>query len=75
VRSLFGLKSVTGFSLLAWRAADPEAVRAGITELTGLFGTGELRAVTGATLPLAEVSRAHRLLEERSVLGRILLVP
>jgi hypothetical protein len=44
---LFGLKSVTGFSL---------------------------RAVTGATLPLAEVSRAHRLLEERSVLGRILLV-
>ena len=38
-------------------------------------GTGKLRAVTGATLPLAEVSRAHRLLEERSVLGRLLLVP
>jgi NADPH:quinone reductase len=75
VRSLFALKSVTGFSLLAWRAADPEAVRAGLAELTAWFGTGKLRAVAGATLPLAEVSRAHQLLEERSVLGRLLLVP
>jgi NADPH2:quinone reductase len=75
VRSLFALKSVTGFSLLAWRAADPEAVRAGITEIAGWFGTGKLRAVTGVTLPLAEVSRAHQLLEERSVPGRLLLVP
>jgi NADPH:quinone reductase-like Zn-dependent oxidoreductase len=75
VRSLFGLKTVTGFSLLAWRAADPAAVLAGLAELTGWFGAGKLRAVTGATLPLAEVSRAHQLLEERSVLGRLLLVP
>jgi NADPH2:quinone reductase len=75
VRSLFALKSVTGFSLLAWRAADPAAVRAATTELTSLFGSGQLRAVTGATLPLAEVSQAHRRLEERSVLGRLLLVP
>jgi NADPH2:quinone reductase len=49
--------------------------RAGLAELTGWFGTGKLRAVAGATLPLAEVSRAHQLLEERSVLGRLLLVP
>ncbi len=75
VRSLFGLKTVSGFSLLAWRAADPERARADIAELTGLFGTGALRAVAGATLPLAAVSQAHRLLEERSVLGRLLLVP
>jgi hypothetical protein len=33
------------------------------------------RAVTGATLPLAEVSQAHRMPEERSVPGRLLLVP
>jgi NADPH2:quinone reductase len=75
VRELFGLKTVTGFSLLAWRAADPGQARADIASLTGWFGSGELRAVTGATLPLAEVSRAHRMLEERSVPGRLLLVP
>ena len=33
------------------------------------------RAVTETTLPLAEVVQAHRLLEERTVLGRLLLVP
>jgi NADPH2:quinone reductase len=75
VRSLFALKSVTGFSLLAWRAAYPEQVRAAIAELSGLFGTGRLSARAGTTLPLAEVVRAHRLLEDRTVLGRLLLTP
>ncbi len=62
-----------GFSLLAWRAADPEQARADIRTLTGLFSTGELRAVT-ETLPLAEAARAHQLLEDRAVAGRLLLL-
>ncbi len=74
VRSLFLLKSVTGFSLLAWRAIDAARARADIAELTGLFQAGDLRAAT-TTLPLAEVARAHQLLEERAVPGRLLLVP
>ncbi len=74
VTSLFPLKTVSGFSLLAWRAAYPDRARADITELTGLFGTGTLHA-TVETLPLAEAARAHRLLEDRAVLGRLLLVP
>jgi len=75
VTSLFALKSVSGFSLLAWRAADSERVRAGIAELTRLFEAGSLRAAAGTRLPLAEAVRAHRLLEDRTVLGRILLLP
>jgi NADPH:quinone reductase len=75
VRSLFALKTITGFSLLAWRAADPGRARADIAELTGLFEAGRLRAVAETTLPLAEAVRAHRLLEERAVLGRLILVP
>jgi NADPH:quinone reductase len=74
VRSLFALKSVTGFSLLAWRATDPEQARADIAELTGLLESGALRAVTRA-LPLADAAEAHRLLESRNVTGRLLLVP
>jgi NADPH2:quinone reductase len=74
VTSLFPLKTVSGFSLLAWRAADPQQARADIAALAGLFGTGRLRAVTDA-LPLAEVTRAHRLLEDRAVVGRLLLMP
>jgi NADPH2:quinone reductase len=75
VRSLFALRTMTGFSLLAWRAAQPERARAGIAELTGLLADGRLRAVTGTRLPLAEAAQAHRLLEDRAVLGRLVLEP
>jgi NADPH:quinone reductase len=75
VRSLFALKSVTGFSLLAWRAARPEQARADIAELTGLFTAGDLRAMAETRLALTEAARAHQLLEDRAVLGRILLTP
>jgi len=74
VRSLFGLKTVTGFGLLLWRAAAPEQARADITDLAGLLKTGELRAAT-RSLPLAEVAEAHRLLESRAFPGRLILIP
>jgi NADPH:quinone reductase-like Zn-dependent oxidoreductase len=75
VLSLYALKTVTGFSLLALRAAHGEQARADVRELAGLFETGGLRAAAETRLPLAEVVRAHQLLEERAVLGRLLLVP
>ena len=74
VTSLFAMKAIVGFSLLAWRAADAEQARADITELTALFATAGLRAVE-TRLPLAEAVQAHQLLEDRAVLGRLLLVP
>jgi NADPH2:quinone reductase len=79
MRSFFGLTTVTGFSLLAWRAARPAEARAEMTELAGMFagadGAGRLRADLRATLPLAEAAEAHRLLEDRSTIGRVLLIP
>jgi hypothetical protein len=74
VTSLFPLKTVSGFSLLAWRAADPEQARADIAGLTGLLETGRLDIATTA-LPLAEAVQAHRLLEDRTVKGRLILLP
>jgi NADPH2:quinone reductase len=74
VRSLFMLKSVTGFSLLAWRSIDEAQARADIAELTRLLAAGELRAAT-TTLPLADIAQAHRLLEDRAVPGRLVLIP
>ena len=74
VTSLFPLKTVSGFSLLAWRAADPEQARADIAGLTGLLETGQLHIATTA-LPLAEAVQAHRLLEDRTVIGRLILLP
>jgi len=74
VTSLFPLKTVSGFSLLAWRAADPERARADVAELTGLLVAGRLR-IAATTLPLAEAVQAHRLLEDRTVIGRLILLP
>lgn len=75
VTSLFALKTVTGFSLLAWRAISPGQARADIAELTALFAAGTLHAEAGARLPLAEAVHAHQLLEDRAVPGRIILLP
>lgn len=75
LQDLYLLRTVTGFSLLAWRAADPAAAGAEIDEVTGWFSTGRLRTALHATLPLAEAAEAHRIIEARAHLGRILLVP
>ncbi|MYR62457.1 zinc-binding dehydrogenase [Streptomyces sp. SID625] len=75
VTGLFRLKSLTGFSLLAWRAADPEQARQDIAEITDHSVAGRLRTAVHARLPLTEAVAAHRLLEGRSNLGRILLLP
>lgn len=74
-RSLFALKSVAGFSLLAWRAASPEQARQEVAEVTEYSVTGRLRTAVHARLPLTEAAAAHRLLEERSQLGRVLVMP
>jgi NADPH:quinone reductase-like Zn-dependent oxidoreductase len=74
VTSIFALKTISGFSLLAWRAAAAEPARADTASLIGLFETGALRG-SSMSLPLAEAVQAHRLLESRTVQGRLVLVP
>ncbi|MFF2809938.1 zinc-binding dehydrogenase [Streptomyces sp. NPDC058000] len=75
VTSLFALKAVAGFSLLAWRTAAPEQARAEMTELADHAASGRLRTAVHARFPLAEAPAVHRLIEERSHLGRILVLP
>ncbi|MFF3175692.1 zinc-binding alcohol dehydrogenase family protein [Streptomyces sp. NPDC057900] len=75
VTNLFALKSVAGFSLIAWRAADPEQARREMTEVAEYSTAGQLHTAVHARLPLAEAAAAHQLLEDRSQLGRVLLLP
>jgi NADPH:quinone reductase len=73
--SLFELRWVTGFSMLAWRRARPGQARAQMSEISDLFARGELTPVIAARVPLAEVARAHEILDARSNLGRVVLIP
>jgi NADPH:quinone reductase-like Zn-dependent oxidoreductase len=72
-RSLFGMKTVAGFSLYAWRTNRPEQARAEMTEVAEYVRDRRLRSVVHATFPLSEVVEAHRLLDDRSRIGRVLV--
>ncbi|MFC0433042.1 zinc-binding dehydrogenase [Kutzneria buriramensis] len=74
-RSLFGLKSLAGFGVMPWRQARPEQARAEVAELTQLIVEGKLRVAKHAEFPLPEAAKAHQVLEDRTNLGRVLLVP
>ncbi|SFJ33568.1 NADPH2:quinone reductase [Amycolatopsis sacchari] len=74
-RALYALRTVTGFSLTAWRAARPEEVTAAVAKATGYFLDGSLRATVHTRLNLTEVAKAHQLFDERAQLGRVLLTP
>ncbi|OUC98441.1 quinone oxidoreductase family protein [Streptosporangium minutum] len=73
--SLFAMKSVAAFSLLAWRAAAPEQAREDMEAVARHAVEGRLRAALHARLPLDEAAEAHRIMESRSQLGRVLLIP
>ena len=50
------------------------AICADVTaRLWPLIGTGKVKPVVHATLPLAQAARAHRMLEEGGVIGKIIL--
>jgi NADPH2:quinone reductase len=64
-----------GFYLGRLLRLDPELVGTAVGELLGLWQTGALRPLVGMELPLAEVERAHELVESRRSVGKIVLVP
>ena len=46
-----------------------------VPKLVKLLGDGQLRVQLAETLPLSKVETAHRLLEERHVFGKVVVVP
>jgi NADPH2:quinone reductase len=59
---------------LAAGPPDAAAVRELLTEALALAVQGRIRPVIGATYPLAKAREAHRSLEERTTLGKSLLL-
>ena len=67
--------SVVGFYLGRLMALRPDYVRECVDELVALWRRGVLRPVVGATFPLEQAADAHRLIEERQHVGKVVLVP
>ncbi|MER9683523.1 zinc-binding dehydrogenase [Mesorhizobium sp. M0184] len=66
-------QSLKGFALLPLLSTD--GLRDGLLELFGLAAGGQLVVTKGGRFPLDQASQAHRLLEERSATGKVVLIP
>jgi NADPH2:quinone reductase len=70
---LFRNQSLKGFALLP--LLTPEGLRADLTELFGLAAAGSLIVKVGGRYRLGQAVEAHRALEDRKSIGKIVLVP
>ena len=67
--------SLAGFYLGRLMRHRPALVRQATQELMILWEEGAVRPVVGATFPLEQAAEAHRLIEERKHVGKVVLVP
>ncbi len=70
---LTSVKYLVGSNFGLWRAKRPDTVRQNLSRLIEYVDTGRLRTVIGAVLPLHEAAEAHRIVEDRNRIGRVLL--
>jgi NADPH2:quinone reductase len=65
--------SVQGFYLGRLMRLAPDAVRAAADEVVELWRRGAVGPVVGATFPLERAADAHRLIDERKHVGKVVL--
>jgi NADPH2:quinone reductase len=53
----------------------PEVARVGVEQVLSWIAGGRLRLHIGLRLPLAQAAEAHRRMETRETVGKILLIP
>ncbi|MEO0538951.1 MAG: medium chain dehydrogenase/reductase family protein [Cyanobacteria bacterium P01_A01_bin.123] len=72
--SLPNRRSTTFYSIGAWRQQHPDWFSEDLTQLFNLLAQGKIKPVIAARMPLAEVRRAHELIEQGGVRGKIVLM-
>lgn len=71
----FHARSVIGFAMAHLASRRPEVYARHRRELWDLHAEGAVRPAIHATLPLARAAEAHRIMEARANLGKIVLTP
>jgi NADPH2:quinone reductase len=67
--------SLNGFYLGRLMKLRPAVVQEATREVVALWESGAVKPVVGATFPLEQAADAHRLIEERKSVGKVVLVP
>jgi NADPH2:quinone reductase len=67
--------SLFGFYLGRLMKLRPEVVQEATRELVALWEAGAVKPLVGAAFPLERAADAHRLIEERKSVGKVVLVP
>ena len=67
--------SLHGFYLGRLMKLRPDVVQEATRELVALWEEGAVKPLVGATFPLDDAAGAHRLIEERKSVGKVVLVP
>ncbi|MFG1266102.1 quinone oxidoreductase family protein [Xanthobacter aminoxidans] len=70
---IFNNQSVTGFALAP--LLTPQNLRADLEELFALNVSGALQVKIGGSYPLAQAADAHKVLQSRGTIGKIVLLP
>lgn len=72
---LVGAKSVIGFQMARIARNSPDLYEHWRQELWQYFASGLLRPVVHAEFPLEDAAEAHAVIENRSNLGKVILIP
>jgi NADPH2:quinone reductase len=67
--------ALQGFYLGRLMKLRPDTVQEAARELVALWEGGAVKPLVGATFPLDQAPAAHRLIEERKSVGKVVLVP
>lgn len=68
-------QSLVGFHLANSLEADPSRALSSMTDLQQRLMTGELEVVIGETFDLSDAADAHRFMENRNSMGKVVLRP
>lgn len=68
-------QSLVAFNVGLWFGLRPQAAIAALGRLLGFVGSGQVKVQVHHVLPLSAAAQAHRLLESRQAIGKIVLKP
>jgi NADPH2:quinone reductase len=68
-------KAIVGYSTGGHRRTRPEALRAPGLAALKLLIQGRWKPIIGARFPLAQAAEAHRMIEDRESIGKVVLLP